>query len=136
MKSIITLLTFVISFLLFFASISSFAQTQSAMNTQAGSQYQKTDKELNAVYQKILKQYAKQPVFIKKLKAAQRLWIQLRDAELAAKYPAPGTYGSVEPMCKAGYLEKLTRERTKFLQVWLDGIEEGDVCSGSVKMKQ
>ncbi|MFD1258354.1 lysozyme inhibitor LprI family protein [Mucilaginibacter terrae] len=117
------------------AGSSTLAQSQTAMNMEAGSSYQKADKELNIVYQKILKEYAAQPLFIKKLKVAQRLWIQLRDAELAAKYPSNGSYGSVEPMCESLYLETLTRERIKFLRVWLTGIPEGDVCSGSVKSK-
>ena len=32
------------------------------------------------------------------------------------------------------YLDELTKSRIKTLKVWLDGIEEGDVCSGSVKI--
>jgi hypothetical protein len=38
-------------------------------------------------------------------------------------------------MCVLFYLEKLTLERIKTLKVWIDGIEEGDVCTGSVKTK-
>jgi uncharacterized protein YecT (DUF1311 family) len=112
-----------------------FGQSQTAMNLDAAKQYKKADKELNAVYQKILKEYAAQPLFIKKFKAAQRLWVQLRNAELEAKFPEPADYGSVEPMCKAIYLASLTKERTSFLRVWLNGIEEGEACSGSVKVK-
>ena len=37
-------------------------------------------------------------------------------------------------MCEASYLDELTKSRIKTLKVWLDGIEEGDVCSGSVKI--
>lgn len=88
------------------------------------------------VYQRILKEYSSQATFIKNFKTAQRLWVQLRDAELAARFPESGSYGTVEPMCRAGYLENLTRERIKFLKVWLDGIPEGDACNGSVKFKQ
>ncbi len=116
--------------------LTSYSQTQVEMDLKAAGQYKKADKELNVVYQKILKEYASQPVFVKKFKAAQRIWLQLRDAELAAKFPNPNDYGSVEPMCEALYLESLTKERTKFLNVWLNGIPEGDVCSGSVKIKQ
>ena len=122
-------------FMLVFASYSALAQSQMAMNMAADSDYQKADKELNSVYQKILKEYAAKPQFIKKLKVAQRLWVQLRDAELAAKYPERANYGSAAPMCESIYLESLTRERTKFLRIWLTGIPEGDVCSGSVKNK-
>jgi uncharacterized protein YecT (DUF1311 family) len=109
------------------------AQSQTALNSKAENGYQKADKELNVVYQKILKEYAAQPLFIKNLKIAQRLWVQLRNAELAAKYPEDGSYGSVQPMCESSYLEHLTIDRTKFLKVWLTGVPEGDVCSGSVK---
>jgi uncharacterized protein YecT (DUF1311 family) len=116
-----------------FAGGGASAQSQTALNSKADSGYHKADKELNAIYQKILKEYAAQPLFIKNLKIAQRLWIQLRDAELAARYPEDGSYGSVQPMCESSYLEQLTIERTKFLKVWLTGIPEGDVCSGSVK---
>lgn len=114
----------------------SYAQTQMEMNLKAGEQYKKTDKEMNIVYQKILTEYAAQPEFIKKFKIAQRLWVQLRDAELDAKFPGPDYYGTVEPMCRAMYLEGLTKERIKYLKVWLTGIPEGDSCNGSVKIKQ
>ena len=54
------------------------------------------------------------------------------------KFPAKnkrGQYGSVYPMCVSYFLKELTEERTEKLKVWLIGIEEGDVCTGSVKMK-
>lgn len=115
------------------AHIQGFAQSQTAMNMKAYNDYQKTDKALNALYQKILKAYADQPGFIKKFKNAQRLWIQLRDAELAAKYPLAGSYGSAAPMCESIYLESLTKARITFLNVWITGIQEGDICAGSVR---
>lgn len=132
-KNTLTGLLLVLTFAFF--RLSAQAQSQTALNMKAGSGYEKADKELNAVYQKILKEYAAQPLFIKKLKVAQRLWVQLRDAELAAKYPETGSYGSAQPMCESIYLETLTRDRIKLLRVWLTGIPEGDVCSGSVKSK-
>jgi len=52
------------------------------------------------------------------------------------KYPEGKTYGSIQPVCRANYLEELTRTRIKTLQVWITGIEEGDLCSGSVRMKE
>jgi len=116
-------------------SASGYAQSQSQMNIDAYAGYKKADKQLNTVYQTILQQYASNPAFIKNLKVAQRLWVQLRNADVAAKFPETGTYGSVEPMCRAGYLTTYTENRTRFLRVWLDGITEGDVCNGSVKMK-
>ncbi|MCX2475807.1 DUF1311 domain-containing protein [Pedobacter sp. MC2016-05] len=126
-------LSFILIAMLFNAP--AFAQSQTAMNMKAYSDFKRVDAELNGVYQKILKSYSSKTTFIKKLRNAQRLWIQLRDAELAAKYPNSGTYGSVAPMCESIYLETLTRDRIKFLNIWITGIEEGEVCLGSVRMK-
>jgi len=125
----------IIMFMIVVFSSSTYAQAQSRRNTEVSSGYERADKELNQVYKQILKDYAGQPLFIAKLKVAQRLWVQLRDAELGLKFPKTGNYGSVQPMCEEDYLAHLTRERIKFLRVWLTGIQEGDVCSGSVRIK-
>ncbi|MBB5620796.1 uncharacterized protein YecT (DUF1311 family) [Pedobacter cryoconitis] len=130
-KSVI--ITFSIALCLILINQNSYAQTQTTMNSTAASSYKKADNELNTIYQKILKEYAAKTQFIKNIKAAQLLWIKLRNADLAARYPEMGKYGSAEAMCRASYLESLTRDRIKTLKVWLDGIPEGDVCNGSVK---
>nr|WP_290834060.1 lysozyme inhibitor LprI family protein [Flavobacterium sp.] len=118
-------------------STSSFSQTQSEINEEAYKNYKKADKELNVVYQKILKDYKSDTAFLKNLKAAQKIWINFRDAEMLAKFPdrEPGYYGSIQPTCWSNYLQELTEERTKRLKVWLTGIEEGNMCSGSVNIK-
>ncbi len=124
--------------LLFFSSICvfGFAQTQVEMNDEAQENYIKADKELNQVYQQILKEYKDDKVFINKLKIAQRSWIKFRDADMEAMYPDEAEQGSVFPACWFMALESLTKERTEKLRIWLDGIEEGDVCAGSVKFKE
>lgn len=118
-----------------FVPVFSYGQSQQEINNTAKSSYAEADRELNTIYQEILKQYSAKPKFISKFKSAQRLWIQLRNADLSARYPEKGTYGTSESACAAAYLESLTRERIKVLRVWLDGIPEGDVCNGSVKSK-
>ncbi len=130
MKSILT-------FLFLNCFLFAFSQNQADMNKDAYNSYQKSDKELNSTYQKILVEYKSDSVFIKNLKASQRIWVSFRDAELKMKFPErePGYYGSIQPMCVSYYLEQLTKERIKTLKVWLDGIEEGDGCIGSVKTK-
>lgn len=112
-------------------------QTQGDINQEAKNNYQKSEEEINSVYQNILKQYSSDIVFIKNLKTAQRLWIQFRDAEMKMKFPdrSEGYYGSVQPMCWYSYMTALTKDRTKTLNIWLTGIEEGDICSGSVNTK-
>lgn len=113
-----------------------YGQTQSSMNVQAQKAYNVANKELNTVYHQVLKQYASQKVFIKKFKNAERIWMQFRDAEVASRYPNAGSYGTSEAMCRLSMLTSLTKERSKVLRVWLDGIPEGDVCNGSVKIKR
>jgi uncharacterized protein YecT (DUF1311 family) len=115
----------------------SFGQSNADMIREAAKIYEKSDKELNQTYQKILKEYNEDIVFIRNLKNAQRIWVQLRDAELKSKYPNtdPNYYGGMHPMCEYYYLTELTNERIKRLKVWLNGIEEGDICIGSVKIK-
>jgi uncharacterized protein YecT (DUF1311 family) len=129
--------TYIIALVLCLSTSFIFAQTQLEMNTEAGNSYLKADKELNATYNKILKEYKSDAVFIKNLKAAQNIWIKFREAEMKVKYPdrEPGYYGSIQPVCWYNYLEELTRKRTKELKAWLIGVEEGDCCSGSIKRK-
>lgn len=109
------------------------AQTQNDLNVEAKKKYENADKELNEIYNKVLKEYKEDAVFIQNLKKSQRLWLQFRDAEMKVKFPdrEVGYYGSVQPMCWSMYKEELTRERSKTLKLWLEGVEEGDACNGS-----
>jgi len=121
----------------FFCFITSFcfSQSQRDLNIKADQDFQKADKELNVVYQKLIKEYSGNKAFIKNLKNAQRLWVQLRDAEMLVKYPETksNAYGSAHPMCWSMYLTELTQQRIERLKVWVNGFNEGDVCNGSVK---
>lgn len=115
------------------------AQTQLEINEQACQEYAKKDKELNNVYEQILKSYKADTLFISKLKIAQRAWIAFRDAHLEALYPATDKrveYGSIYPTCRCNELATITAQRTKELKRWLNGVEEGDTCSGSIKVKE
>jgi uncharacterized protein YecT (DUF1311 family) len=111
------------------------AQSQAAMHECASNRLSAADKELNQVYQQVLHKFAKDPVFIAKLKTAQKAWVAFRDAELAARFPDNDTsnYGTVYPMCVNNELEAMTRKRTEELREWLKGAEEGDVCAGSYR---
>jgi uncharacterized protein YecT (DUF1311 family) len=125
--------------LLLAAGTTAFAQTQLESNEKACASYKKADAALNKTYQQILSQYRADTLFIEKLRTAQRAWIAYRDAHLEALYPAAdkrAEYGTVNPMCQCTALEEITNERTKMLKKWIDGIEEGDVCGGSIKTKE
>ena len=98
---------------------------------------QKADAELNRVYREVRSRYRDDPLFLEKLKIAQRAWIKFRDAHIESQYPQEDkiAYGSIYGMCSCAELAKLTRARTKQLRLWLVGIEEGEGCYGSVKLK-
>jgi uncharacterized protein YecT (DUF1311 family) len=112
-------------------------QTQPELNKEACGKLQKADEELNQTYNKILRVYKDDTEFIEKLRAAQRAWIAFKDAHIASIFPKSrqGDYGSVKPMCACEILAAFTSERTKVLNQWLTGVEEGEVCSGSIKSK-
>ena len=114
---------------------------QTGINTEeyTNQLYKNSDAELNKVYREILKEYSNDTIFIKALRISQRNWIKFRDSELKMKYPdrgSSGMYGSIHTLCISNYLAELTERRTERLKVWITGIEEGDVCSGTVKIKR
>ena len=128
----------IVTFIILTLSLNCISQTQAEMNLNANNGYKRADKELNTVYKKILTEYKTDSLFIDRLKNSQRIWTSYRDAELEMKFPAENKqfdYGSVYPMCVSHYLKKLTEERIENLRVWVNGIEEGEICSGSVKTK-
>ena len=108
---------------------------QIEMNECACNRYKRADVELNRVYQQLLSANANDPVFIDKLKTAQRAWIAFRDAQLAAIYPDTEDpkvkYGSVFTMCYCGAQQDLTEERTKHLKRMLRS-PESDACGWDV----
>lgn len=116
-------------------NINCFSQTQAEMNQEAYAAYNKADEKLNTVYQQILIKYKTDKLLVANLKKSQRIWISFRDAEIDMKFPNYPNhyYGSIHPTCRAFYLTELTETRTKTLTIWLNGIEEGDACAGSVK---
>lgn len=126
-----------IALLLVAGSITGFAQTQNDMNKQAAQEYREADKKLNTIYQQILKEYAANKTFIGNFKDAQRLWVQLRDAQVKAMYPESAkSYGSMFPLCKSSYLTELTNQRIETIRVWINGLPAGETCTGSVGVKE
>ncbi|NIG52440.1 lysozyme inhibitor LprI family protein [Chitinophaga sp. Cy-1792] len=126
-----------IALLLITAASKGFAQTQAEMNRKANEAYKEADKKLNEVYQLIQKDYSANKKFIENLKAAQRLWIEFRDAQVQMMFPEPAkSYGSMFPVCKANYLAELTTQRLEALRPWINGLAPGETCTGSIGAKQ
>lgn len=114
------------------------SSTQADLNQRAADRLNAADDELNRVFQDILNQYKEDQEFLDKLRNAQHTWLIFRNAELEARFPAENKrsyYGSVYPMCAAHFLAQRTLERIKQLQEWLEGMEEGDMCAGSVQIR-
>lgn len=120
-------------------SYGAFSQTQRASNEEACARLQQADALLNNTYNQILNDHKKDAAFGRKLRIAQRAWIAYRNAQVEALYPEPDkrtAYGTVYPMCRCLALARLTTLRTEELKKWIDGAEEGDTCSGSIKVKK
>ena len=81
------------------------------------------DKELNIVYQKIMK--VADPVTKNKLRNAQRAWIKFRDSEVEKSYytnnPNAGSIGILFSLNTAA---KLTEERTVQLAEMYDALDK------------
>ena len=96
--------------------------TQTGMNDCAGAELARADAELNSVYREAAGRLKGNAVALSTLRAAQRLWIQLRDADLSARYPVAAEsdprveYGSMYPMLYAQARTELTRARTAYLR--------------------
>jgi uncharacterized protein YecT (DUF1311 family) len=104
---------------LLFVSSVVFGQTQLELNEMAYQSYSKADQELNLVYNQIRKKYADDPLILQKLRDAQRIWIQFRDASVDALFPYDDNrmrFGSMYPLLAAQFLERLTRDRIKQLR--------------------
>jgi uncharacterized protein YecT (DUF1311 family) len=113
------------------------ATTQAMMNACAAQEYRETDAIRLSTVRQIVKQYKSDTIFVANLWKAEAIWIKWRDAAVDVKFPGEATrhYGSVQPMCHAMYLNEITKQHIAYLKQWLEGIEEGDVCRGSVRMK-
>jgi len=129
--------TKLLTFIFIALQLGTVCQTQMDLNNNANKEAQNADQQLTDVYNKILQEYSTDTFFIKNLKAAQNIWVNFREAEMNMKFPDyQNYYGSILPMCKSEYYTQLTNERVNTLKVWLNGIEEGDGCAGSVKAVQ
>ncbi|KTD47474.1 hypothetical protein Lqui_2400 [Legionella quinlivanii] len=118
-----------------FFTIASFSETQSEMTEDACQQFKAMDGSLNAIYKRILQSYQDDKLFISNFVTAQKKWLSFRDAHLDSLYPNEGDNGSVSPMCRCMALYQLTKARVEQLKLWDEGVEEGDVCSGSIKSR-
>ncbi len=130
---------FYLTILLFSFSQPIYAQAYEEMRDTAKSDVQKSKQDLEDIFNEILNIYQHDEIFLEKLKLSQEAWENYKNAHLEARYPFKSQdslwhYGSIFPVCHANLLQKLIDERIAELRLWLDGLEEGDVCTGSVRI--
>ncbi len=109
--------------------------SQDAEYNQLTYDYAITDSVLNSKVELIVQKYADDSLFVINFIKAHELWLDLRDAELKTRFPEYKDleYGSIHSYCTLDLMLKLTRQRIKHIQIWIDGYEEGDACNGSIK---
>jgi uncharacterized protein YecT (DUF1311 family) len=89
---------------------------------------------LGRTFELILKGKAADADFGKAFGEAQTAWATYRDAHVRAIYPDPDprAYGSAYSMCRCSLREQMTTQRMRDLRrLWIDGMPQGDVCTGS-----
>lgn len=109
------------------------AQTQDEMTRTACAEKEAAEQELKRTYREILGKYHADRAFIKSFKNAQRAWLSYRDAHVRSLYPHENSaeYGTVYSMCRCSSLAEITVNRIRELEQWTQGVELGDVCTGS-----
>ncbi|NEP09530.1 MAG: DUF1311 domain-containing protein [Symploca sp. SIO2C1] len=94
------------------------AQTQTEINACAALEAQAADKKLNEVYQQLQAKIQDSPQE-QRLIEAQQKWIKFRDADCEyAKSQYEG--GSIVPTIEAACITRLTEQRTKDLEEYLE----------------
>ena len=130
--------------LLFLFSSSAFAQkesyhTQLEMNFAFMRAYDDADSILNATYRQVQQIYSSDSLFLQDLKTAQRAWIAFRDAQMAMTFPKredSAFRGSIEPTCYWNEKTMLTQDRINQLKQWINGVEQGELCGGTRRIRK
>jgi len=101
------------------------AQTQPEMNESTYHDFQKSDKQLNVLYQQLIQGYDKKDPYAgktrKKFVLAERAWIAFRDTEADAEASWQAEGGTMYPMSYNIAAKQITDARIKKLKVLLEG---------------
>lgn len=106
------------------------SQTHFEDNEGGVTHFKNAERELNAAFKKIIKEYKSDGLLIKNLQTAQNNWLAFREAEMKAQFPQNNAQNT---LCYDHQLTRLTRQRTAALQIWLLDLQEGEACAGVVK---
>jgi uncharacterized protein YecT (DUF1311 family) len=115
------------------------ARRQQLADEKQNRMFQQAQKKLDRTYNRVLQEYATDKLFIEKLRASQKAWLAYRDAYIESRFPEPNKiaeYGSSFRLCSALIVQDFNDRRSKELQQWLDGVQEGECCAGSIHFKK
>jgi len=96
------------------------AHAQAELDSCASDEAKRADSELNSVYQQLLAKAKSTPGATEKVKAAEKAWLQFRDAYIAAMFPADDkqmNYGTMYPMEVDLEIASLAREQTRRIKI-------------------
>jgi uncharacterized protein YecT (DUF1311 family) len=116
------------------------AESQADLNIDSFKSFKLSESRLQETIRTIRTLYKADPRLLRCLEASQQAWLVYRDKQMAMIFPLlnedPNAYGTMFSLCWSTWMTKLTNQRTAELQVWIDGIEEGEVCAGSIRITQ
>lgn len=100
----------------------SHAQSQAEMNATAAADLEKSDRQLNTLYQKLLTENESDADYCRALRESQRAWLKFVDGHLAVVFPLKKgedprvVYGSIYPMDYAIARTELVAQRVAQLR--------------------
>ena len=113
-------------------------ETQTELNSQEIDKSTYTREVLDSVYNAVILEYKDQLTFISNFKMSQKLWERYMEAQILARFPEDDETrdGSCFSMCYSLYQQELLKERINTINDWLTGFPQGQICGGSVKVKE
>jgi len=112
--------------------------SQTELNSQEIDKATYSREVLDSVYNAVILEYKDQLTFISNFKKSQKLWERYMEAQLLARFPEDDATrdGSSFSMCYSLYQQELLKDRINTINDWLTGFPQGQICGGSVKVKE
>jgi hypothetical protein len=123
--------------ILIFIILAGFSQDNTELTKTICEDCKELEQFLDSLLAKIEKKYAKDSLFLSKLKASQKDWLTFKESHLELKFPHPdkkSKYGENYRMCVCLELIQLLSARIKQLTPWETGMvsDDDEVCPGSI----
>ena len=93
--------------------------------------------EMDSIIEIIRYHYREDEEFLLKLENAQSEWRASVWADIDMRFPKSDKreYGSIYRTCIQLLLDDAINLRLQYLNLWIEGVEEGSVCAGSILVR-